>query len=51
MSKEVAIARSIMEKLGIKESIIEDVCNIIGNHHSPGKIDTLNFKTRKNSQG
>ena len=38
------IARSIMEKLGIKEGIIEDVCNIIGNHHSPGKIDTLNFK-------
>jgi putative nucleotidyltransferase with HDIG domain len=38
------IARSIMEKLSIKGSIIEEVCNIIGNHHSPGKIDTLNFK-------
>jgi hypothetical protein len=33
-----------MEKLGIDESNIEEVCTIIGNHHSPGRIDTLNFK-------
>ncbi len=38
------IARSIMEKLSIDESTIDEVCNIIGNHHSPGKVDTLNFK-------
>lgn len=38
------IARNIMEKLSIDESIIEEVCSIVGNHHSPGKIDTLNFK-------
>ena len=38
------IARNIMKKLGIDESIIEEVCSIVGNHHSPGKIDTLNFK-------
>ena len=38
------IARNILKKLGIDESIIEEVCTIIANHHSPGKIDTLNFK-------
>jgi len=38
------IARSIMKKLGIDEGIIEEVCTIIGNHHSPGRINTLNFK-------
>lgn len=38
------IAQSIMEKLGLDRSIIEEVCAIIGNHHSPGRIDTLNFK-------
>ena len=38
------IARRLMEKLGIDEGVIEEVCNIIRNHHSPGKVDTLNFK-------
>jgi HD superfamily phosphodiesterase len=38
------VARGIMEKLGIAEGTINEVCNIIGNHHSPGKVDTLNFK-------
>ena len=33
-----------MKELGIDESIIKEVCSIIGNHHSPGKINTLNFK-------
>lgn len=38
------IAKEIMNKLGWKDGVIEEVCRIIGNHHSPGKIDTLNFK-------
>ena len=38
------IARNILKKLGIDESIIEEICSIVGNHHSPEKIDTLNFK-------
>ena len=38
------IARTIMEKLGIDTKIIDEVCTIIAYHHSPGKIDTLNFK-------
>ena len=38
------IAKEIMDRLGWKEGVTEEVCRIIGNHHSPGKIDTLNFK-------
>ena len=38
------IAKEILDKLGWREEVIEEVCQIIGNHHSPGKIDTLNFK-------
>ncbi|MDI6784150.1 MAG: HD domain-containing protein, partial [bacterium] len=38
------IARAIMEKLGFEERIITEVCDIIGSHHSPGEINTLNFK-------
>jgi len=38
------IAKEILDKLGWREEVVEEVCQIIGNHHSPGKIDTLNFK-------
>jgi HD superfamily phosphodiesterase len=38
------IAREIMNNLGIEAIIIEEVCSIITHHHSPGKIDTINFK-------
>ncbi|MCM8784942.1 MAG: HD domain-containing protein [Candidatus Omnitrophica bacterium] len=38
------IAREILQKLGIKKEIIEEVCKIIGSHHSPEEISTLNFK-------
>jgi len=38
------IAREIMNNLGIEATIIEEVCSIITHHHSPGKIDTINFK-------
>jgi hypothetical protein len=39
-----AIARSIMIKLGAKEELIEEVCDIIGHHHHPRSEETLNFK-------
>lgn len=39
-----SIARSIMLKLGAKEGLIEEVCDIIGHHHHPRSEETLNFK-------
>jgi HD superfamily phosphodiesterase len=37
------IARGIMEKLHLKKEVIDEACEIIAHHHSPGEIDTLNF--------
>jgi HD superfamily phosphodiesterase len=37
------IAESILKDLKIKPAIIHEVCQIIGSHHSPGEVDTLNF--------
>lgn len=39
-----SIARRILESLGIDKKIIGEVCEIIAHHHSPGKVNTLNFK-------
>lgn len=38
------IAKNILEGLIIKEEIIKEVCGIVGSHHSPGEIETINFK-------
>ena len=38
------IARSILEKLGAKEELIEEVCDIVAHHHHPRPDDSLNFK-------
>ncbi len=38
------IVREILKKVGIKQEIIDEVCKIIASHHSPGEIDTINFK-------
>ncbi len=38
------IARGILEKLGAKEALIDEVCDIIGHHHHPREDDTTNFK-------
>ncbi|MBW2466330.1 MAG: HD domain-containing protein [Deltaproteobacteria bacterium] len=38
------VARGILEKLGAEEGIIEEVCDIIGHHHTPRNEETLNFK-------
>jgi HD superfamily phosphodiesterase len=39
-----AIARSILAKLGAKQELIDEVCDIIGHHHHPRSDDTINFK-------
>ncbi len=38
------IAREILTRLGAKEELIEEVCDIVGHHHWPRKEETLNFK-------
>jgi HD superfamily phosphohydrolase YqeK len=38
------IARSILDKLGANKELIEEVCDIVGHHHSPRQDETLNFK-------
>jgi hypothetical protein len=38
------IAKEILIKLGAKEELIEEVCDIIGHHHQPRDDDSLNFK-------
>ncbi len=37
------IARRILSELGLEQEQIEEVCEIIAHHHSPGKITTVNF--------
>ncbi len=37
------IARQILTRLGFEQSQIEEICEIIAHHHSPGKIATRNF--------
>lgn len=38
------IARGILNHLGAREDLIEEVCDIIGHHHHPRDEETLNFK-------
>ncbi|MFC1578692.1 HD domain-containing protein, partial [Thermodesulfobacteriota bacterium] len=38
------IAKEILIKLGAREELIEEVCDIIGHHHQPRDDDSLNFK-------
>ncbi len=38
------IAREILTKLGAKDELIEEVCDIIGHHHHPRDKETPNFK-------
>ena len=39
-----SVAREILTKLGAEEGIIAEVCDIIGHHHTPRDIETVNFK-------
>ncbi|HEY5501453.1 MAG TPA: HD domain-containing protein [Candidatus Humimicrobiaceae bacterium] len=38
------LAKNILESLNLKEETIKEVCGIVGSHHSPGEIETINFK-------
>ncbi len=38
------VARELMDDLGAKKEIVEEVCEIIGHHHHPGEDESLNFK-------
>lgn len=38
------IARKILGALSFKKEDIEEICGIIAHHHTPGVINTLNFK-------
>jgi HD superfamily phosphodiesterase len=39
------IAKEILSKLGAKEELIEEVCDIIGHHHHPKPQESINFKS------
>lgn len=38
------IAERILLKFGLKRGDVNEICEIIAHHHSPGEIDTMNFK-------
>lgn len=38
------IAKLILTRLGAKDELIDEVCDIIGHHHHPRKEETINFK-------
>ena len=38
------IAEKILSGLGIRNEVITEACSIIASHHSPGEIETLNFR-------
>ena len=38
------VAREVLTRVGFNEAFIGEVCEIIASHHSPGEIDTENFR-------
>lgn len=38
------IAREILKDLKVRDDTISEICQIIASHHSPGEVNTLNFK-------
>jgi HD superfamily phosphodiesterase/predicted RNA-binding Zn-ribbon protein involved in translation (DUF1610 family) len=45
------VARTILLKLGMKKDDIDEICGIIGHHHSPGKSESLNFRILYDADG
>jgi len=46
-----AIAREILERLNVKKQVIDEVCDIIGHHHSPREKETLHFQILYEADG
>lgn len=38
------VAREILTRLGAREDLIREVCDIIGHHHHPGDHESINFR-------
>ncbi len=38
------IAREILSSFGYEQAFVDEVCEIIASHHSPGEVDTDNFR-------
>lgn len=38
------VARQILQRLGARDELIEEVCDIIAHHHHPREEETLNFR-------
>lgn len=38
-----AVAREILERLGARAPLVDEVCDIVGHHHHPREEETLNF--------
>jgi hypothetical protein len=38
------IARNILASLGYDKALVDEVCDIIAAHHSPGEVETDNFR-------
>ncbi|MBF0467678.1 MAG: HD domain-containing protein [Desulfamplus sp.] len=38
------VARNILEKLGARAELVEEVCDIVGHHHHPRENESINFK-------
>ena len=45
------IARGILERLIVPKQVIDEVCDIIGHHHSPKEEETLNFQILYEADG
>jgi len=39
-----AIAQRILEQAGAKKEVIDRVCYLVGHHHTPSKIDGIDFQ-------
>jgi len=39
-----AVARELLAKLDANEELIDEVCDIIGHHHHPREVETVNFR-------
>ena len=39
------VAREILNGLGAREELIEQVCDIVGHHHHPGPEESINYKS------